>query len=150
MKLQVLLNHEAFKAGAELWIVPGFEYCHLTRQIDWYLNFQLGRGLPHRPPPLSKELTDVARKWDFDPPEFKIDPQAPLMIASRDLLPNDKTILIPYEEPVKTWAQAIYKIWVDLQKPSLRVFLPDGVPPASFEASWPEKADETITLVGES
>lgn len=120
MKTQVLSSVQALQPGAEIWILPTPHESPWSARIDWYLNFQLSRGLKnqsaHRSPVLEKLLDEI--KWAL-PADVQIK-HAPLLIATMGRLPAE-WILVP-----ERWDQAdkIFEPTLGLKRQHLRVFAP--------------------------
>lgn len=115
-----------------------------ARKIDWYLNFQLTRAEPHQPVSISSELNQILEEWEVEaPPRIELPHSAPLMVASASLLPNTTTVQVPLNEKTEAWVLSCHRIWTDLGRPSLRVFLPSSVSEAAFEKHWPSADKES-------
>lgn len=132
----------ALSPGADLWIVADLGHSKWTRKIDWYLNFQLMRAEPRKAPEISDELRKVMDTWEFDPPTIAVRPTAPLMVASSQLLPNSKTVMVPFTADAGEWVRRCHQVWMELQRPSLRLFLPEALSNGDVEKAWP-KSDRT-------
>lgn len=136
MAVKTLDALTALVPGADLWIVSDLERSKWARKIDGYLNFQLMRAEPKASPELSPELRTIMDSWDFEAPSVEIKPDAPLMVASSDLLPNRQTVLVPFEGNAEEWVAKCHSIWLGLRRPSLRIFLPDSFKAEVLERSW--------------
>lgn len=145
MALKVLDPNNALTSGSRLWVVSDLEKSHWARKIDWYLNFQLLRAEPHRSPELSPEIKSVMERWEFDAPEISIAERAPLMVASSKLLPNTQTVMVPLSAKEELWVKACHRIWQDLGRPTMRVFLPEESTVEGFSKHWP-KADQEAAI----
>jgi hypothetical protein len=134
-KLKKLDILNALTPGADVWIVPDLGVSSWSRKIDWYLNLQLMRAEPKKPTELCSEMREVAQKWDFDVPVAPLNPLAPLMVVSDRLLPNHQTILVPVGEDGQ-WPRRCHRVWLNLGRPSLRIFLPDHQGVETFTQEW--------------
>ncbi len=94
-EVQFLHPDSAFKKGADLWAVAGFEENPYSAVIDWYLRFQI-----------TKHSASLA---------------SPLLLESSRFLPNLWTLQISY---TAEWPNTVYNIWKGLNRPSLRIFMP--------------------------
>ena len=139
----------ALTSGSELWLVADLDSSRWACKVDWYLNFQLARAQVHNSPDISRELNEIATRWDFDVKAHRAPAAAPLLIASVELLPNLTTVMVPFGMPVDAtvsagpknsrkhdWAQRCFKIWQQLGHPRLRIFMPDNMTGESFEKTW--------------
>jgi hypothetical protein len=152
MGIQSLSETMAFSPGSQLWIFPDPKVSHWARRMDWYLNFQLARAECHHPPVLEAGLLQLLREEELAPPTTMANSKAPLLISSHHRLPSAQTVEIPYANDFNDWLTAAAQIWRDLDKPTLRLFLPQGASPSQAEALWPEaKAkNRAITVVADS
>jgi hypothetical protein len=74
----------------------------------------------------------------------------PLLIAPKGRLPTNQVVAIPPTESLSEWIDAAHQVWLGLDKPSVRFFLPESFDMEEFQSLWPSSANETdITLVPE-
>lgn len=145
MSLKVLYKAGALGAGADVWILPDFDQTTWTRSIDWYLNFQISKAKMFHPRSLSKDLKSLAD--DIPLKSYRPEEPAPLLVASSEFLPNRAVVKLPLKD-AKEWTTKAYDIWQQLQKPSLRLFLPRTLRERDFESQWPEPVEiESIAVV---
>jgi hypothetical protein len=148
MDIQVLSHAGALSPGSQLWLLPtSTAHSRWLSQVDWYLNFQWSRAAHHKPQTLSEEMVRQAKTLGFEiyynPPE----PTDHLMVLSKRLLPNDQTVFVDSTDPVK-WLKEGQKVWNDLGKPTVRLFLPKGTPMAKVQTVFAEAmANKSITVV---
>lgn len=149
MAITVLENDFALTVGCDLWIVADNESSRWSRRIDWLLNFQMRRAALHRTAQLSPELSKLIKDCEADPvPVPDLATHAPLMIASARLLPAQTTVMIP-SGTGDDWAKACHRVWMSLERPLARIFLPEGVTAEHFTRHWPtdEKEPRGIEVV---
>lgn len=139
--MKTLDSAEALSNGRITWIVADLEHSKWAQRIDWYLNFQITRSVPHRPASFAPELQEIIEKWEFEAPAVRLSPITPLMIASSELVPNHQTVVVPVKGVEADWVLACHRVWVGLGRPPLRLFLPEGFKPSSVSMRWP-KADD--------
>lgn len=120
---------QPFSAGAPLWIIADLQNSAWAKKLDWYLNFQLRRASRHQPLKISQTVKEKISSWGFTVPEAML-PAAPLMIASRRLLPNELTVQIPVSE---TWVQDCLQVIRQLRLKKVRVFLPVPISAQEFK-----------------
>jgi hypothetical protein len=150
--MKTVVEGDALNAGCDLWLIADAERSSWSRKIDWHLNFQILRSLAHQTPRLSPELRRVLEDAEVEAPEIEATSAVatPLMIASRDLLPNRQTVSVPVpdEGGDAAWVKACHAVWNQLGRPRARVFLPDTMKPDLFSKSWPKSdADASVELV---
>jgi hypothetical protein len=139
----------ALSTGCDLWMISQLDRSSWARRIDTYLNFQLLRSELHQTPGISPALRHVCEKSAYDAPEFSIGQAAPLMVASGELLPNVSTIQIRLQTgQEQSWVVQISRVWEKLNRPSTRIFLPEGMSADTFLKAWPlDKNDSSLHLV---
>lgn len=117
---QTLSPVQAFQPGADLWLVPPPSVSGWGRQIDWYLNFQISRGLDTRPQKRAKSLDQFLEKIQWSLPASYISNDAPLLISSEGRL-QARWVLLPnqWQSPLEMFRQAL-----PLRPQKIRVFLP--------------------------
>lgn len=60
-----------------------------------------------------------------------------LMILSKKLLPNEQTVFVEGEGGT-SWLKDALKVWTDLAKPSVRLFVPKGLPLTQVQSVFAE------------
>jgi hypothetical protein len=128
----------ALTGGCGLWIVAEPEKSKWARKIDWYLNFQLVRAEDHDQPKTASELKEIVQKWHVEPVRIEVEPDAPLMVASAQLLPVARTVLIPFTGDAQAWARVCSEVRKNLQQPATRIFLPESLEAEAFARAWPK------------
>lgn len=136
MATSVLSQASALNPGSDLWIVPDFANSQWTAKLDWYLNFQICRASRHQSSPIPDYLNYVLEETELKKPAIPVEDQAPLMIATQQLLPNKWVVLIPWNGNLGEWVQQAFKVWQNLQQPSIRLFLPPGQSSGSLQHAW--------------
>lgn len=157
MSVRTLDLLQAFSPGADLWIVGNLDHSTWARKIDWYLHFQLLRAETHQAPQLSKELKTILEQWDFQAPHLQMDEKRdPLMVASRDFLPNKLTLQVPEQDKERAWIETCSELWRKLGRPATRIFVPgsyqiaDSVFRQLFGDSNGQEREAEIEVVRES
>ena len=147
--MNILSQASALNPGSDLWIVPDFPNSKWTQKLDWYLNFQMIRSTRHLTPELRNYTLFVQRETGLPSFESKTADWQPLMITSEAFLPNKWVVLVPGAEDFNSWVKEVSKIWANLQKPNLRIFLPTGQSASSIEKAWSKQhsfQDFTVVL----
>src|SRR5882757_1653589 len=108
------MERDSLTAECDLWVLPPPSHSRWFAPIDWYLNWQLCKGLAHTPTKapieLFRILEDSGLNIIMDPPLE--DP--PLMVASVGRLPASKCVVLPYRG-LKTWIKNVHNLAKGLQ-----------------------------------
>lgn len=149
MGFQTLYRAKAFGSGSDLWIVPDPEESEIASRIDWYLNFQIAKSKVHETKKMSPSLEESIQTHDLVLPQIVKVEDAPLLIASEQRFPNRMVVEMKVREKPKAWIDEIQKLWAQLDRPKLRVFLPRDLSPEEFQKQWqaPLNPSDEITLV---
>ena len=100
---------KALSQGASLWILPPPHQYPFSKKIDTYLQF-------------------VFRKLPEDKKSQK------LLLESSSHLPCQHVLFLPHSPQ---WIEEVLNNWKDLQKPSLRIFLPESIKKEDLINNWP-------------
>jgi len=123
MTTSSLSSVQALQPGAEIWVIPPPAESAWAARIDWYLNFQISRGLASKPSSRSSVIEKLLSniKWTL-PLDFKVD-HASLLIAPMGRVPAN-WILIP-----EAWnnEEHLLRQLKDLKSAKIRIFPPAGV-----------------------
>ena len=122
---------------SDLWIVPPASHSAWFSRLDWYLNWQMSRGLNHRQSPLAAELFRISEEHGLridahDP----LDEQAPLLVSGRNLVPAKACVVLPYHGDLQEWLAQAQSIASKLKSTRAQVFLPTGAQVKSPSKSW--------------
>ena len=136
-------SYSALQKGADLWVVSDPEHSLWNAKIDWYLHFQLRTYRRWKINPAYK------KKWDqmlqsYNMPLFHWEAPASkaLLIESSHYLPNLWTLELAYSPE---WLNEVYKIWMSLNQPSLRVFAPKIFSKKTWEDNWSQISKKIAT-----
>jgi hypothetical protein len=144
MALQELTHATCLSPGADLWVVPPMDQSQQTQKIDWYLNFQIAKFSLHQRPALPPRVKEIVKLCDLDEQTKALPASSDLLILSSQTLPNRWVLLASGSEDLPTWTQKIFAHWSDMNKPTLRIFLPESVAKNDFEKIW-KKLDDSST-----
>ncbi|MGE9746555.1 hypothetical protein [Bdellovibrio bacteriovorus] len=136
MALSVLSQASALNPGSDLWIVPDLEKSPWTAKLDWYLNFQVCKSSRHQSPTLPDFLGSVLEQTELNKPAVPAVSDKPLMIASDKLLPNKWVVILPWNDDLTPWTAEIFRIWKNLNEPTLRIFMPPGQSTGNLQIAW--------------
>ncbi len=133
-----LPSHLAFTKGADLWIISDPQHSFWSRLIDWYLGFKFHANRhqlslkPLNHSPLSPSIVEE------EIPQLKTHP---ILLESSQRLPNLWTLETCY---CSQWVKSIYKIWSDLNRPRVRVFIPKPLTQTMFENQWFQLSQQAL------
>lgn len=152
MPISVLSPANAYNPGSDLWIFPELEESQWTQKVDWYLNFQIQKNSQRSSPNISDEIRSTLNACEISISDYATSAEtSPLMISSRQQLPNKWVVITPGSKNFRSWVKNLYQLWTKLKEPSVRVFLPMGVMANSFVESWNLlSTSEELTLVLDS
>lgn len=136
MPIQKLAKAGAMGLGSELWVVPNPEASAWARKIDWYLNFQIAKAHQHRFPDLAPELIKVLQENEISWMKDFVQNQT-LMVATQSRLPAQQVVRIPFLNDKTEWMNRARRVWEDLGRPRLRLFLPSEIGEAEVLQLWP-------------
>jgi hypothetical protein len=138
----------ALSPGVPLWLIPPLEVSAWSKRIDWYLGFQIRRALPYRRFDFGPDMRQLIESYEDVIPKIARTDEAPLMVASSQLLPNHQTVVIPVSREKITWAETCHRVWKGLDQPATRVFLPPGLTREQFVKAWPgHEAHDSVEIV---
>lgn len=108
---QFLPYTNALSNGSALWITQTPHYSPLAQKINWHLHFVFEK---------SKTSLDDS-----------------LLTESSLHLPNNQTLFIPFKKEKKLdWIKKAFLSWQNLEKPSLRLFLPFSLSKQNLIDHW--------------
>lgn len=140
MKFKTLCKANIFKSGAQVWFLPDKAHCQWSKIIDWYLNFQQSRLQSYKPQKLSPDLLEILTEEEIPVTQINSTDNPPSLISSFQNIPNKQTIFIQFNGNLKAWTDEIFKNWLSLNRPQIRVFLPIKVSAKDFEENWEHRA----------
>ena len=117
--LKPLTNVQKFQAGSHLWLIFFEPRRHLFKEINWRTGFLL---------------------QDFKDKEAV---SKPVLIDTQRIFPNNSLLCLPLNK--ESWCSDIYKNWKQLDRPSLRVFIPLGYEEERLKYYWP-KSEQSYDL----
>ncbi len=124
------LENKELAAGADLWVIPALAESSWAPQIEWLCNMQLSKNSLHNTQEVPESIKLILKECDL--PEynftqhFSSDSLQKVLIPSEKWLPNRWILCLPFSENGK-WAKTIELTWVQLKKPTIRIFLPNQI-----------------------
>lgn len=123
-------------SSSDLWVLPQPAESHWFSRIDWYLNWQLCKGLAHERQLPHAELFRVMEENGIPFVDVPVTKQAPLMVLSQGRIPAAKCIVIENSKTLKTWLGRVHQLVQGLHIKSARVFLPKGANSSQAADVW--------------
>ena len=121
---------------SDLWVVPPSNHSAWFARLDWYLNWQMCKGLAHRPMLPCAEVESLANEYGIPIPYAQVADPGPLLISTRGLVPAEKCIVLPYNMDLNGWVRQAASIATSLGVTRLCIFLPAGTPVDSGLSVW--------------
>ena len=78
--------------------------------------------------------------------DVKLDNNQPLLIRAGAQLPTQFVMIVPSRD-FKNWSAAVREKWTQMQKPKLRVFLPEKLTAEQFEKGWADADLSELSIV---
>jgi hypothetical protein len=88
------------------------------------MNWQMCKGMAHRPPRPSVEMESLAREYDIPIPFAQVADPGPLLIATRGLVPADKCVVLPFSGDLNSWLKSAAALASGLGVARVCLFLP--------------------------
>ena len=120
----------------DLWVLPPPSESQWFARIDWYLNWQLCKGLAFEKAKPSVELFRVLEEGDLHFEPHPSNPDWPLMVISQGRIPCTKCMVIAQTGGLKAWLMAVLGNAQKLNVQKMRIFLPKGSEKDEAEALW--------------
>lgn len=120
----------------DLWIVPPSQHSAWFAQLDWYLNFQMCKGMAHQPAVPDAHVFRLAHEYGVKVEESPLPAGAPLLIACKNLAPAAHCLVLPFNGDLKNWMVEAKTIAFKMKCESVEVFLPAGVDASKAEKIW--------------
>ncbi|MGZ3722278.1 MAG: hypothetical protein ACXVA9_05075 [Bdellovibrionales bacterium] len=130
----------------DLWIIPPAAHSQWFARIDWYLNWQMSKGLAHQRQKPSVELFRVMEEAGIQFHSEPESPSAPLMVASAGKVGSERCIVLDYKNDLKPWLQFIHQLCAGLHSKRALVYLPKGVNSAEAKTQWSKLAPLDLQL----
>ena len=136
MAITSISHASSLNPGSDLWVLPMLDQSHWARQIDWYLNFQLSHASRHKESERPQMVIEWLNACDIKAPRFLVPTHKRWLIPSSMLLPNRWVMMMDADVDSGIWVEQIAKCWLDMGKPTLRVFLPPQLSKDEFDKIW--------------
>lgn len=137
----VALNKlSALTTGADLWICPDPQNSQWAQRLDWQLNHQIQKGLIHKTQVLDNQVKGLLYENQMSWSDVQATADN-LLISSSYQLPARWVLVLPWNGQRTKWVSSVFSHWDQLQKPSLRVFLPHNLAQVEFAQEWQKLSD---------
>jgi hypothetical protein len=120
----------------DLWVLPNPTHSQTFARVDWYLNWQMSKGLAHQRLKPSVELHRVMEEagLTFTPqPELS---GAPMMVASFGKVASSRCVVMEFTKDLSPWLKSIHQLAAGLHAKRMRVYLPTGQTADVAETHW--------------
>lgn len=129
---------QALTGESDLWVLPTAEHSRWFARIDWYLNWQMSKGLAYNRPEPSPGLLHLL---EVNSIPYSVPPnadRAPLMVASAGRVPAGLCVVLPFGggRSLRDWLGEIQTLSGGLNPKRMRVFLPAGSSVKDALAAW--------------
>jgi hypothetical protein len=127
----------ALDPGHNLWVIAYDPSSSWYQRLNWLTNFRLTANEIHVRPKMHPWLLKILETCEIQSPEIPL--ADPLLVPVAQWLPAEWLVMIPFhKEQDSHFVKQLQQIWEQLQKPSLRLFVP-----RSFASeSWPPPGTE--------
>ncbi|MCB0349178.1 MAG: hypothetical protein KDD37_10090 [Bdellovibrionales bacterium] len=151
MTIEQLSGNLVYQDGSNLWVIPDKSSSNWSQKLDWYLNIQISKANSFKRPEISENLQNIITEEEVEAVEIPKQNGKPLLIASPKHLPNLMTIVLSYDKmDEEEWLSSLQKSWIELGKPSLRVFLPKNFSLTTFTNFSKSNLSGNVTFVTDS
>lgn len=123
----------------DLWVLPTPSFSRWFSQLDWYLNWQMCKGMAYGGLHLPSETHRLAEEYGFAvkaEASSKGGLQPPLLIAPSGRVPTKRCLVLDGADDPKSWLATISQHVSQLKSQEIRVFLPKGFNKTSAEKIW--------------
>ncbi len=130
----------------DLWVLPPPARSAWFAKIDWYLNWQLCKGLAHETRRPSVEILRVSEENGLAWTEPPVSEPNPLLVSAKGRLPADRCMILDPGKSLKTWLTRVRDIAGKMQLRRLRVYLPDGIAVTEAQEVWRSFSSQDFTI----
>jgi hypothetical protein len=130
---------DPFAQPSDLWLVPPPRSSAWFAVIDWYLNWQLSKGLSYPGLHLPTEILRLAEDYEGGLPMKEAageDSGVPLLVLSSGRLPTTKCVVLDTGSKQEDWIKHGFEIALNLDAKSVHVFLPNKASKEESQAMW--------------
>ncbi len=122
---------------SDLWFVPPAQHSAWFTRLDWYLNWQMCKGLQHRVAPPAAELFRLAEEYNVKIGNQGLDSDhAPLLVSGQGLIPARACVVLNFTGELKSWLASAKALAFQMQAEHARIHLPRGAEKAQAVGIW--------------
>lgn len=131
----------------DLWIVPPSQHSAWFAHLDWYLNWQMCKGLVHRTATPDAQVFMLAKEYEIPVSSSTVSEKSPLLISCGTLVPAKSCLVLPFKGDLKEWLIEAKTIAFKLMCANVHIFLPAGSETDKAEKAWSKLSGEcTVTF----
>lgn len=131
---------DPFASSSDLWVLPPPRVSAWFSRVDWYLNFQMSKGVAYSGLHLPNETLRLSEEYETPlPAPTALDASAPLLVLSLGRLPTRKCVVVEAKTFGGTWLDRVHEIAKELDAKSLHVFLPAKMPVEEARSAWEKR-----------
>lgn len=128
---------DPFSTPCDLWVIPPPRMSSWFARLDWYLNWQMTRGLAYSGLHLSNELMSLAEHYEVQVPDLKVPDEPPLLVLSHARVPAKKCLVLNMRPGgLGEWLREAHDIGVKLGAEKLQIFLPAQTKVKDAKGIW--------------
>lgn len=128
---------DPFGYPCDLWVLPPPRSSAWFPIVDWYLNWQMSKGLAYSGMHLPSETLRVSEEYEVPLPAVKpTDTAAPLLVLSHNRLPSAKCVVVDFQPPAEQWLKKAHMVALNLAVKSVHVFLPAKLSKDDAQKIW--------------
>jgi hypothetical protein len=140
------LNPASLVSDYDLWVLPPSAHSRWFARVDWYLNWQMSKGLAHTRMKPSVELFRVMEDAGIPiqpEPDF---PPMPLLVSSAGKVAAGRCVVVDYKNEMQDWLESIHELCSALKSKHARIFLPKGIGTGDAQKLWKKMAPLDMQL----
>jgi hypothetical protein len=131
---------------SDLWILPPPASSNWFARIDWYLNWQLSKGLTHSSARPSMDLLRIMEAGELSPVEVPMPANPPLMVISMGRIAATKCVVVKLGEKPEQWFSRLAQVIEQLSARHVNIFLPSGISVGQAEKIWRSQRSKAETV----
>lgn len=130
----------------DLWVLPPPAHSRWFSRIDWYLNWQMSKGLSHQKMKPSVELFRVMEDAGISIQPDPVFPPTPLLVSSTGRVASERCVVIDFKDDLNGWLASVHALCANLKSKHARIFLPQGSETGTAEKIWKKMTPLEIQL----
>lgn len=138
---------DPFAQPCDLWLLPPPRSSAWFAVIDWYLNWQLSKGLAYSGLHLPNETLRLAEDYEVPLPPVKtpgVDSGVPLLVLSQGRLPATKCVVLDTGLKHEDWLKQGFEITLNFDAKNVHVFLPAKASKEQSQQLWKARFAERV------